>query len=41
MGWAEFEKARNEYNNEFKRIDEQIIRLLTERKAAQKVLFHK
>ncbi|MBY0123015.1 hypothetical protein [Bacillus sp. S/N-304-OC-R1] len=36
MGWAEFEHVRNEYNEEFKKIDEQIIKLITERKAAAK-----
>ncbi|KAB2336032.1 hypothetical protein F7731_10970 [Cytobacillus depressus] len=36
MGWAEFEKVKNEYNDFYKKIDEEIIRLLTERKAAAK-----
>jgi len=33
MGWAEFRAVRNEYNDTFKEIDQNIIKLLHERKA--------
>ncbi|MEH7344641.1 hypothetical protein V7122_12345 [Bacillus sp. JJ1532] len=36
MGWSEFEQVKREYTDFYKKIDEEIIKLLCERKAAAK-----
>jgi len=36
MGWAEFERVKNEYNEEFKWMDEEVLKLLYKRKAIAK-----
>ncbi|MFO1442568.1 hypothetical protein KDN24_04890 [Bacillus sp. Bva_UNVM-123] len=36
MGWAEFERVKNDYNEEFKLVDEEVLKLIHKRKALAK-----
>ena len=40
MGWSEFKRVRNDYNDTFKSIDENLLKLICERKTLSKGRHH-